>query len=132
MLMTERNKGRNSVAQRRVSNGDNRVPPDVQGRAHKLPIRQHLSLIASKSRFGRIKLAARREFIVSNQRPITARQVLARAYPRLKHFIPWHYQSPRRALCSMAVVIGRNRYGRGRPNLWLPLTTKQKADDGEQ
>jgi hypothetical protein len=81
-------------------------------------IRDHLRLIASKSRIGRIKLAARREFIVSNSHPITIRQVLQRAYPRLRRFTSWHYLSARRALRSMAVVIARRRYGRGRPNLW--------------
>jgi hypothetical protein len=45
---------------------------------------------------------------------------LERAYPRLKRFIPWHYQSARRALRSTAVVIARSRFGKGRPNLWAP------------
>ena len=46
--------------------------------------------------------------------------VLERAYPRLKRFILWHYKSVRRALRKQATIVGRNRYGRGRPNLWLP------------
>jgi hypothetical protein len=91
-----------------------------RGEAPNGSIRQHLSLIASKSRLGRVKQAVRREFILSNGRPITARQVLARAYPRVKRFIPWHYQSARRALQQFGVVVARNRHGRGRPNLWLP------------
>ena len=32
----------------------------------------------------------------------------------------WHYLAARRALRKEAIVIARNRFGRGRPNLWLP------------
>jgi hypothetical protein len=88
--------------------------------ARRSSVRAHLRLIASKSRTGRIKLAVRREFILSNGHPITIRQVLQRGYPRLRRFTSWHYLAARRALRSTAVVIARSRYGRGRPNLWLP------------
>ena len=83
--------------------------------------RAYLSLIAAKSRPGaRIRLAVKRGFIVSDGHPITIRQVLERAYPRLGRFVSWHYLAARRALRKEAIVIARNRYGRGRPNLWLP------------
>jgi hypothetical protein len=80
----------------------------------------HLRAIASKSRVGRIKLAVRREFILSNGNPITTPQVLRRSYPRLKRFTSWHYLAARRALRKEAFIIARNRFGRGRQNLWLP------------
>jgi hypothetical protein len=63
---------------------------------------------------GCIKLAVRREFIISNGRPITIRQVLQRGYPRLRRFTAWHYLAARRALRIEATVIARCRYGRGR------------------
>ena len=89
--------------------------------ARKGSIREHLRLIAVKSRPGaRIRRAVRRGFIVSDGHPITIRQVLERAYPRLRHFVSWHYLAARRALRKEAIVIARNRFGRGRPNLWLP------------
>jgi hypothetical protein len=69
---------------------------------------------------GRIRLAVRRCFIAGNQQPITIRQVLQRSYPRLRRFTSWHYLAARRALRSMAIVIARSRFGKGRPNLWLP------------
>jgi hypothetical protein len=57
--------------------------------------------------------------MLSNGHPITIRQVLQRGYPRLREFTSWHYLAARRALRSMAVVIARSRYGRGRPNFWV-------------
>jgi hypothetical protein len=80
----------------------------------------HLRAIASKSRVGRIKLAVRREFILSNGNPITTPQVLRRSYPRQKRFTCWHYLAARRALRQVANVIARNRFGRGCPCLWAP------------
>lgn len=77
-------------------------------------------VIASKSRIGRIRRAVRRGFILSDGAPILTRTVLERAYPRLKRFTAWHYLAARRALRQEAIIVGRNRYGRGRPNLWLP------------
>ena len=77
-------------------------------------------VIASESRIGRVKRAVRRQFILSDGQPILTRSVLERAYPRLSRFTDWHYLAARRALRQEAVVIGRNRYGRGRPNLWVP------------
>ena len=87
---------------------------------------RHL-VIASKSRIGRVRLAARRGFIVSDGHPITIRQVLERAYPRLRRFVSWHYLAARRALRKEAIVIARNRFGRGRPNLWTPKSMRHDA-----
>src|SRR5262245_3772564 len=72
------------------------------------------SVMASKSRMGRIRLAVARGFILSDGQPITSRQVLERAYPRLNRFRAWHYLAVRRALRHDAIVIARNRFGRGR------------------
>jgi hypothetical protein len=82
--------------------------------------KEWLALIASKSRTGRIRLAVRRQFILSRGQPILIRQVLERAYPRLKRFTSWHYLAARRALRREATAIARMRIGRGRPCLWAP------------
>lgn len=81
---------------------------------------EHMRAIASKNRIGRIRKSVRRCFIVSDGKPILARDVVARAFPRIERVQDWHRWSVRRALLKDAVVIGRNRYGRGRPNLWAP------------
>jgi hypothetical protein len=78
-------------------------------------------VIASKSRIGRIRRAAKRCFIASGG-TISIRDVLERAYPRLKRFTAWHYLAARRALRKEAIIIGRIRFGRGRPALWAKLT----------
>ena len=88
--------------------------------ARSLSVRDRLRLIASGPRWDRCKVAVRRAFAVSNGQPICVGDVLARAYPRLKAFKDYHRWSARRALLQVAVVVGRNRYGRGRPNLWVP------------
>ena len=65
---------------------------------------------------------------MSNGHPITTRDVLQRAYPRLKHYKRWQRWSVWRVLLSDAVLIARSRFGKGRPNLWLPnyeIGTKQ-------
>jgi hypothetical protein len=86
--------------------------------------------IASESRVGRIRRCVKRCFIVSNGRPIFARDVIGRAFPRIRRVQDWHRWSVRRALLSEgAVAIARSRFGRGRPNLWLPLTAKQKSEE---
>jgi hypothetical protein len=88
-------------------------------------LRAHLSLIASRKRpNSRIRLAVRRCFILSGGCPVTIGQVLERSYPRLRRFTSWHYLAARRALRLEAVVIARHRYGRGRPNLWVPRDTQ--------
>ena len=88
---------------------------------HRSNSKEYMLAIASKSRPGaRIRLAAHRCFILSNGQPILIRQVLERAYPRLKRFTSWHYLAARRALRKQATIIARMRFGRGRPNLWLP------------
>jgi hypothetical protein len=90
-----------------------------RSRHSRAQLRTHLSLIASKSRpHARIRLATHRCFVVSDGRPIVIRQVLERAYPRLSRFTSWHYLAARRALRQEATIIGRNRFGRGRPCLW--------------
>ena len=68
---------------------------------------------------GRLRIAVRRAFIISNGQPICIADVLKRAYPRLKRFPCGHRWSVRRALLQDAVVVGRNCYGRGRPNFGL-------------
>src|SRR5262245_46815930 len=88
----------------------------------------HLRAIASRSRMGRIQLAVRRCFIVSGGQPITARAVLERAFPRLRRFTYFHRRSVWRALRMSAEVIARNRFGRGRPNLWA-RTADFESDD---
>ena len=69
----------------------------------------------------RICRAARREFILAESGLITVRQVLERAYIRRrpKRYTHWHRLAVRRALRRIgAMVIARNRFGRGRPALW--------------
>ena len=97
-------------------------------------------VVASDSRIGRIRRCVKRAFIVSNGQPITVRDVLARAYPRLRRFNDWHRWSCRRALLTEgAIVIARMRFTRGRPNLWLPCTAvasllpsnRMKPDESE-
>ena len=82
-------------------------------------------VIASKSRIGRIRLAVRRESIVGNQQPITIRQVLERAYPRLKRFVDFQHNitGPPSASFSVLPVIsllagGSSRQG---PSVGAPL-----------
>ena len=115
------------VAESNMS-GSNTDPLRVQIRARKRSIRDHLRLIASQKRWGRVRVAVRRAFIVSNGQPICVGAVLERAYPRLRQFKHWHRWSARRALLQVAVIIGRNRYGRGRPNLWAPREMQTRGD----
>jgi hypothetical protein len=85
-------------------------------------------LIASESRIGRIRRCVKRCFIVSNGRPIFARDVIEHAFPRIRRVQDWHRWSARRALLKEATIVARSRFGRGRPNLWLPkydIGTKQ-------
>jgi len=89
-------------------------------------------VVASKSRVGRIRRAVKREFILSDGRPILSRQVLERAYCRLRRFTTWHYLAVRRALRSEgATVIARNRFGRGRACLWAPKPMQHDATWGK-
>ena len=90
--------------------------------------REWLRLIASGKRFGRIKRAVQRCFILSDGQPILTRNVLERAYPKLRHFTDWHYLAARRALRHHAEVIARNRFGRGRPCLWAPQSVEACED----
>src|SRR5262249_935983 len=90
-------------------------------RAPSRATRPFMIAIASRKRpNARVRVAVRRAFILSNGQPITGRMVLERAFPRLKRFKHWHRWSARRALLQVATVVGRHRYGRGRPNLWAP------------
>jgi hypothetical protein len=84
---------------------------DARQSAPKGSISAHMRPIASGKRWGRVRVAVRRAFIVSNGQPVCVRDVLVRAYPRLRRFNDWHRWSARRALLQVAVVIGRNRFG---------------------
>jgi hypothetical protein len=81
-------------------------------------------LIASQNRVGRIIRAAKREFIVKGEL-IRTRDVLLRAYPRLKRFTAWHYLAARRALRKEATIIARCRFGSGRPALWALIDSQR-------
>jgi len=88
--------------------------------------RHWLSLIAAKSRNARVRKSARREFILARDGLVTVKAVLERAYVRQRprRFKSWHYHSVRRALRSLgAMVVARNRFGRGRPSLWALADT---------
>ena len=100
-----------------------------QTRARKLDRIGYMRAIASKSRIGRIRRAVRRGFILSDGAPILIRTVLERAYPRLKRFAAWHYLAARRALRQEAMIVGRNRHGRGRPALWIPRSDAEMCPD---
>jgi hypothetical protein len=76
-------------------------------------------VIASQNRVGRIIRAVKREFIVNGEL-IRTRDVLLRAYPRVKRFTAWHYLAARRALRKEATIVARCRFGSGRPALWAP------------
>ena len=89
------------------------MTPPRSHRSNGLPI-----VIASETRIRRIKRAELRQFILNDGKPILTRSVLERAYPRLSRFTWWHYLAARRALRQEAMVVARNRFGRGRPNLW--------------
>ena len=69
---------------------------------------------------GRVRVAVRRCFIVSDGQPILVRDVLERCYPRQRQFRSRQYDLARGALRRVAVIIARNRFGRGRPALWAP------------
>jgi hypothetical protein len=78
------------------------------------------NVIASENRVGRIRRAVRRAFVAGDGNLITARDVLQRAFPRIQRAQDWHRWSVRRALLQEAICVARNRFGRGRPNLWAP------------
>jgi hypothetical protein len=98
-----------------VSDGRGQIKPLSR------PRRAHMRAIASRKRFGRVKIAVRRCFILSDGNPILARDVLQRAFPRVSRFQYWQRWSVRRALLQAGEVIARNRYGRGKPCLWAPI-----------
>jgi hypothetical protein len=75
-------------------------------------------VIGAKIRMGRVRVAVRRCFIASNGQPILVRDVLERCYPRVKRFRSRQYDLARQALRRVAVIVVRNRHGRGRPALW--------------
>jgi hypothetical protein len=86
----------------------------ARSRAERL---DYMRAIASKSRIGRIRRAVKRCFILGGDM-ISIGDVLRRAYPRLQRFSSWHYLAARRALRKEATIVGRKRFGRGRPALW--------------
>jgi hypothetical protein len=77
-------------------------------------------VIGAKTRMGKVRVSVRRCFIVSNGQPILVRDVLERCYPRGKRFRSRQYDLARQALRRVAVIVARNRFGRGRPALWAP------------
>ena len=79
----------------------------------------NLLLKGAKTRMGKVRVAVRRCFIVSGGQPILVRDVLERCYPRAKRFRSRQYDLARQALRRVAVIVARNRYGRGRPALWI-------------
>ena len=85
--------------------------------ARRLNKARHI-VIGAKSRMGRVRVAVRRCFIVSHGQPILVRDVLERCYPRQKRFRSRQYDLARGALRRVAVIVARNRFGRGRPALW--------------
>jgi len=84
------------------------------------PRKGYKFVIPSKTRMGRLRIAVRRCFILSGGKPICIADVLSRAYPRFKRFPNGYRWSVRQALLRDAEIIGRTRFGRGRPNLWAP------------
>ena len=98
-----------------------RVPP----RPHRGPG----FVIASEKRFGRIRVAVRRAFIVAGDKPITARDVLVRAYARAKHYTDWQRWSVRRALLQDAVVRCSQSPGQGATLFVAPERLKLAFDN---
>jgi hypothetical protein len=66
--------------------------------------RERMRAIASRKRLGRLRIAVRRAFIVSNGQPICIGDVLRRAHPRLKRVPCGHRWSVRRALLQDAKI----------------------------
>jgi hypothetical protein len=92
---------------------------DARQSAPKGSISAHMRPIASGKRWGRVRVAVRRAFIVSNGQPVCVRDVLVRAYPRLRRFNDWHrcqLGEPCFRSLSSSVAIALVR---GRPNLWV-------------
>jgi hypothetical protein len=118
-----------SMAER--TTGRNRASSRVQVRPPKLTRRGAPIVISSPTRVGRLRRCIKRAFIVSNGEPLTTSEIMRRAYPRFRRVPAGYRWGLRRALRQEATAIARMRFGRGRPCLWLPLTTKQKADDGQ-
>ena len=83
---------------------------------------------ASQPRLGRIKRQVRRAFIANDDRPLTARDLLAWCYPRLKRFLHWHRWSLRRVLVIEGRKVGRLPNKQGRPFLWTLGHTENPRD----
>jgi hypothetical protein len=75
------------------------------------------SFDASAPREGRVMRAVRYCFIAGNGRPRSMAELVAYAYPKLKHYECWHRWSVRRAVIKTAKPIGRAG-GIGRPGIW--------------
>jgi len=73
-------------------------------------------VIGAKTRMGRVRVAVRRCFVLSDV--VLVRDVLERCYPRQTRFRSRQYDLARGALRRVAVIVARNRFGRGRPALW--------------
>jgi hypothetical protein len=87
-------------------------------------------VISSKSRIGRLRRCIKRAFIVSNGEPLTTSEILPRAFPRLTHYPCGLRWGLRLALLREAEPIARNRFGRGRPNLWAPKADPRDMPSG--
>jgi hypothetical protein len=78
-----------------------------------------MTVIGAKDRVGRVQRQIRHAFVASNGEPLTIRQFLAFAYPKVDRYSHWHYAGCNRALPRFGVCLGRQP-GHGRPNLWAP------------
>lgn len=77
-------------------------------------------------RVGHIQRQVRREFILSDGRPLSTGELIRRAYPHLRIFASWHYREVRRAARRWGVPIGG---GRGRNGiLWAPIPPDAKTE----
>ena len=87
-------------------------------RAHSRPRRGHGFVIGAKTRIGRVQHCS--STVLYHQRRPT--DPGARCTPALLStpaaVQSWQYDLARAALRRVAVIIARNRFGRGRPNLW--------------
>ena len=109
-----RDTGRNADRLR----GKNSGSSGVQSKAPKGSISARMRVIASQKRWSRVRVAPSSCPTASL---FASALYWARAYPRLRQFKHWHRWSARRALLQVAVIVGRNRFGRGRPNLWVAI-----------
>jgi len=75
-------------------------------------------VVGAKTRMGKVRVAVRRCFVLSDGQPILVRDVLERCYPRAKRFRSRQYDLARQALRRVATIVARNRFDRAA--LWMP------------